>query len=106
MKNTLLLSLSLILAGATSAWAEDAPASKGKPAMEMTKEARETMAASHEKMAACLRSDQSMESCRDEMMKACQSNMDKGMCPMMGGMHGHGGRGGKHKGPPPSSSKE
>jgi hypothetical protein len=53
--------------------AADAPA-PAKPAkmekMEPTKEMREKMAAVHEQMAKCLRSDKSVEDCHHEMMKA------------------------------------
>lgn len=45
--------------------------------MEMTQEQRESMAARHEKLAACLRSGKATNECRDEMM-----NVDD--CPMMG----------------------
>jgi hypothetical protein len=51
---------------------------------------REQMAAAHEKMAACLRSDQAFAACRDEMWKNCQEMMGEQGCPMMGiGMQDH-----------------
>ncbi len=51
----------------------------------MTKEMREKMATSHEKMAVCLRSDKDLQTCHDEMKKTCNEVMG-GECPMMGGM--------------------
>ena len=50
----------------------------------MTKEQREKMAVSHEKMAVCLRSDKPMKECHEEMMKACTDTMGADACPMMG----------------------
>jgi hypothetical protein len=55
------------------------------------------MAAVHEQMAACLRSQQSMAACRAEMLSLCERRMGD-RCPMMGagpggmgpGMRGHG----------------
>ena len=55
--------------------------------MEMTAEQRILMAATHEKMATCLRSDKSMENCKMEMMNSCQEKMAKESCAMMGEMH-------------------
>jgi hypothetical protein len=55
---------------------------------EWTKEQRETMAKSHDSMAACLRSDKAIAECRDEMMKSCKDN---DACPMNAHM-------GKHRG--------
>ena len=52
-------------------------------AAEMTKEQRENMAAMHEKMAGCLRSDKAMNECRTEMMGQCQAMMGGDGCPMM-----------------------
>lgn len=69
---------------------------KTSPMAEITAEQRADMAASHEKMAACLRSDKSMEDCHKEMMKTCQSTMGKDACPMMGKMHGRMGKGMRH----------
>ena len=57
----------------------------------MSKEQREKMAVSHDKMAACLRSDKTMKQCHDEMRKACEAEMGPDACPMMDhkGMMGH-----------------
>jgi len=49
----------------------------------MTPEQRQTMAAAHEKMAICLRSDKKTEDCHKEMMNSCEENMGKGMCSKM-----------------------
>ncbi len=56
----------------------------------LTPEQRQKMAEAHEKMAACLKSDKPIEQCREEMMKACQDNLGKDGCPMMGMHHEHG----------------
>lgn len=57
--------------------------------MEMTTEQRQTMAATHEKMATCMRSDKPMDECKTEMMKSCEESMGKDGChKMMGKMHG------------------
>ena len=80
---------------AGAAFAQGSGAAKGPT---MTTEQRQTMAAAHEKMAACLRSDKAVEECRSEMMKSCQEN--KGSCPMMGGQGGPMGHGGRRMQPP------
>lgn len=46
------------------------------------------MAAMHEKMAACLRSDKTMAECRTEMIKNCRDTLGPDECPMGMG-HGH-----------------
>ena len=55
----------------------------------MSKEKREEMAAAHEKLAACLRTDSPMEKCHEammgSMMGSCGSHGEKGSCPMMSG---------------------
>lgn len=48
----------------------------------MTKEQREKMAAMHDKMATCLRSEKSGEDCFEEMKKSCM-DMGADNCPMM-----------------------
>ncbi len=73
-------------------------AEKAKPSMkgfEISAEQRENMAAMHEKMAACLRSEKSMVDCQKEMMQSCRDTMGKNGCLMMGmgGMHGMMGNG-------------
>lgn len=59
---------------------------------EMTTEQRQKMAALHEKMAACLKSDSKIETCHMEMKKSCMENMGEHQCQMMGGMHGMMGK--------------
>jgi hypothetical protein len=49
----------------------------------MTKEQREKMAAGHEKMALCLRTDKSIKDCHEEMKKNCTDTMGPGGCSMM-----------------------
>src|SRR5690348_768908 len=76
----------------SSAWAADpAPATSGSQAAP-SKAMREKMAAMHEQMATCLRSDKALAECRKEMMQSCQQTLGSQSCPMMGmgsGMH-HG----------------
>jgi hypothetical protein len=47
-------------------------------------EMRRRMAAVHEQMAACLRSDRSIVECRNDMRSRCLATMPEGECPMMG----------------------
>ena len=75
-----------------------------------SKAMREKMAAVHEQMAACLRSDKSISECRAEMRQQCQEMMGAQGCTMMMGMGGgmmgmgKGMQGGMMSNPPPSSS--
>ena len=87
--------LALLCAG--SAWAADpAPTAASKTPSSAqkappSKEARAQMAALHEQMAACLRSDKSIADCRTEVMKSCRDTMGTQGCPYMGmGQHGMG----------------
>lgn len=50
----------------------------------LSKEQRAQMAAVHEKMAACLRSDRPLEECRDEMHASCVGLFGDEGCPMGG----------------------
>jgi cytosine/adenosine deaminase-related metal-dependent hydrolase len=50
---------------------------------EPSKEVREKMAAAHDRMAACLRTDRTVSDCRDELMKACHQLAAEHGCPMM-----------------------
>lgn len=85
-----ILSLVMLL-GAGVALAAEPPASGSAQSTMPSKAMREKMAAMHEQMASCLRSDKSMSECRSEMMKRCRSMMGES-CPMMGKM-GMGGMG-------------
>ena len=49
-------------------------------------EVRQQMAAVHQKMAECLRSDRSIADCQAEMINRCRAMMGAGGCPMMGPM--------------------
>ena len=101
---------SLLLIGFGSAlFAADAPTTAAAPSKEM----REQMAALHEQMAACLRSDKSMSECRTQMIQSCQSTMGSQGCHtamgmgmgMGGGMMGRGqGMHGHMMSSPPSNS--
>jgi hypothetical protein len=55
-----------------------------------SKEMREKMAAVHQKMADCLRSDKAVAECHSEMQKSCTTMMGEEGCPMMGQMMGTG----------------
>lgn len=79
------LTTMLILLAFTSTSALAAKKDKMKM-MSMTPEQRQTMAGTHDKMAACLRSDKSLEECQKEMMQSCHEMMGKDGCPMMGQM--------------------
>lgn len=74
--------VSMMIAGAVVAADQPPPAP--------SKETRAKMAAVHEKMAQCLRSEKSLDDCREEMWKSCQDLMGQQGCPMMDmgmGMH-------------------
>jgi hypothetical protein len=74
-------------------------AEKAEPkAHAMTKEQRESMAAAHEKMAACLRTDKALDECHGELVKSCHDAKGEGACPMMGGMMHGKGHGSMHHG--------
>jgi hypothetical protein len=53
------------------------------PQAEPSAEVRQQMAAIHEQMAACLRSDKALSACRAEMMKSCQEQLGS-ECRMLG----------------------
>jgi hypothetical protein len=60
------------------------PANPDAPSKEM----RQKMAAAHDAMATCLRSDKSLADCRSEMQVTCKQIHGEQGCPMMGmGMH-------------------
>lgn len=67
-----ILIVTAMLLMSTLVWAKDGEGP--------SKEQREKMAANHEKMSACLRSDKPLKDCHDEMRKSCEEN--KGSCPM------------------------
>ena len=52
-----------------------------------TRDMREKMAAMHEKMAVCLRSDKTFAECSDAMRQECRSTMGERHCMMGMGMH-------------------
>lgn len=71
----------MLFASASVTFAADAPpAAEAAPSKEM----REKMAAAHDAMAACLRSDKSVADCRHEMQMKCQEMHGEQGCPMMG----------------------
>jgi hypothetical protein len=79
----------LLLSGAASTRA-DLPA----PEHALSKETREKLAALHEQMAACLRSEKSLLECRGAMMRSCQEQLGSDGCPMIVGIGG--GTDGRH----------
>lgn len=94
MKKIILTGALLTALVGGGAFAEEAKTKKPskKTGTTITPEQRQNMASTHEKMAACLRSDKPMSECRTEMRKNCQDMMGKDGCPMgeMGGMMGGG----------------
>lgn len=76
--------LAATLIASTTFAAEMPPVRDPEPSKEM----REHMAAAHDAMAACLRSDKSLADCRNEMQMTCKQPHGKQGCPMMG-MHEH-----------------
>ena|SRR3989338_830866 len=79
--------------GTTALGAEKTKALPKRGSTEISVEQRKNMSTAHEKMAACLNSDKSFDSCQKEMMQTCQDTMGKDGCPMMGKMHGMMGKG-------------
>jgi hypothetical protein len=77
------LMLSLILSSAT-AFSVDKMMKHSKM-KELTPDQRLQMATSHETMATCLRTEKSMDFCREEMMKSCKDTMGKDSCGYMMG---------------------
>ncbi|HKT72196.1 MAG TPA: hypothetical protein VJQ47_04850 [Steroidobacteraceae bacterium] len=93
---SLLLSSMAVAACASSAFAGTAAPgaattsdSAKSERTEPTKEMREKMAAVHEEMATCLRSDKPIAECRKQMMKAHEELHSESGCPGMK-MHEHG----------------
>lgn len=96
MKILSLIGMSCLLS--LSAYAADKAPPAAAKAPEWTTEQRESMAKSHEQMAACLRSDKAVNACHEEMMTACKSNSS---CQGMMGHHmgkDHKSKGMKDKG--------
>lgn len=77
---SIVATLAVILGSMSIAFAADppSPAPTGP-----SKEAREKMAAFHEQLAACLRSDKPIAECHKEAMKHRHEMMSKEGCPMM-----------------------
>ena len=79
------ITATLLLCGAAVTVADTPP----PPEHELSRETREKMAALHEQMAACLRSDKPVLACHSAMIRSCQEQLGSDGCPMMTGM-GHG----------------
>jgi hypothetical protein len=58
---------------------------------EISKDVREKMAALYEEMAACLRSDKSLQECHSQLRASCSAQLGAARCPMMGLGHGMDG---------------
>jgi hypothetical protein len=94
-----------LIAALTLIWAFSVRAAE--PAVPSA-EVRQKMAAVHQQMADCLRSDRPIAECRTEMMKSCQELVGQSSCPMIGsgaggmgpGMMGGGTMGGGMMGAP------
>ena len=110
MRTSLLYGMIAALALVQASAALSAEPAKAAPA-DPTPEARQQMAAVHQKMADCLRSERPFAECRSEMMTSCKDMMGASGCPMMGsgpgGMGpgtGHGMmHGGSKKAPAPAA---
>lgn len=88
-----------------SAWSADPPPPAASSSQAVpSKELREKMAALHEQMAACLRSDKSFADCRAEMRHSCPQMVGAESCPLMGMGRGPG-RGRMMQPAPASPSK-
>ena len=72
----------LLLLTTTSLYAASNQSTKMMP-MEMTPEQRVNMATVHENMAACLKSDKTLQTCHSEMKESCKSMMGDEGCKMM-----------------------
>ena len=68
----------------TAAWAADPAPADSTPQVSSSKEVREKLAALHEQMAACLRSQPSVAECRDEMRRSCLVTFSAQECRAMG----------------------
>jgi len=71
-----------LLLTTTSLYAAPKHSNKMMP-MEMSPEQRVNMATVHENMAACLKSDKTVEACHSEMKSSCKSMMGNDACKMM-----------------------
>jgi hypothetical protein len=70
----------LLLSGAAVTSADTPPPEH----RELSKETREKMAALHERMAECLRSDKPFNECRSTMITSCREQLGSDGCPMLG----------------------
>ena len=79
----------LLLSGVATTSADTPPPQQ--PAL--SRETREKMAALHEQMAACLRSDKPFAECHSMLIASCHEQLGSDGCPLMMGMgHGTDGR--------------
>jgi hypothetical protein len=90
--------MGVILVSVAALWTAAPALSDSTPPTAPSKEMREKMATVHEQMAACLRSDKSIDDCRTAMMKSCHETIGPQGCQMMGK-----GRG--QKTPPANATK-
>ncbi|MEK6773515.1 MAG: hypothetical protein AABY64_06225 [Bdellovibrionota bacterium] len=81
-----ILTISMVLVFSAGALAAESSQVQKESQAAPSTESREQMAKSHEKMALCLRSEASIQDCRQQMHEQCQNMKDKGGCFMMGKM--------------------
>lgn len=96
-RNRWLIGSVAALIGATTSFAADTPPSATAPAAQsaapapiLSKAQREKLAALHEQMAACLRSDSALADCHAQMQQACRESMGSTGCPGLGRRMGPG----------------
>ncbi len=88
--------------------ATDTPAASTQPGASnappaVSKETREKLAAMHEQMAACLRSDKTFAECHAAMRKSCRDTLNNAGCPTLGMGPGMG-MGRRHMMTPPPAA--
>ena len=88
IRRAVLVAAALLLSA--SAWSADPPTTPSASQAVPSKDVREKMAALHEQMAACLRSDKSFAECHTEMRTNCWQTVGAQGCPMMGMGRGMG----------------
>jgi hypothetical protein len=86
-KKHLALALLATISSTVSYAAENQkPSTESGTRPQVSTETRQKMATLHEKMAACLRSDKTIQECRTEMRDSCHAMLGKDMCPMLRSM--------------------
>lgn len=81
-----LLSIALVIVGLASASSVLAASDEGGAPTPMTPELKSDMANMYQKMADCMKTNQSMERCQEVVMKGCPVAAKTGYCPLMEGI--------------------